>query len=270
MKEQDDKFKIPRSIKFIYVIMVIFPMVMYLFVDLLDFRVNHIDESVWLSFWGTYVGACLSCVIMSLTLIYSLRQFKEVQKEDKDKYQEDVKRQLLIKYRPLITFEEIDIADKKFVDVHRYVYMNEEQNWDSLENYHHEKVVSFKLKNIGLGAAEGITISYESSSYGISGFDDRIIQERKKDSAKLYQKMSIDIAGNDFMDVNLHIHCSDGFTNPLNLYMKQITMDINYEDLRHNKLSRSLTMDIQSGKIVGWGNQNYVNDELQKLFLAEF
>lgn len=153
---------------FILVIIAV-PIVMYFFVDQSSTGVNNIDKSIWLSFRGTYIGACIGGITTYISLLSTVihyqeeaemtrRNMEKAQKEQDDKYRNDIRRQLLFSVRPLIIIEQVRLEDIEFAEeMDRYVYDSDEPKTD-LRIYETKKEILFRLRNIGVGPAENVNI----------------------------------------------------------------------------------------------------------------
>lgn len=277
------KFLIKGLVIFLLVIISV-PFLMYIFVDQCDFGNNNIDQSVWLSFWGTYIGACIGGIITYVSLISSVlqyqeaaqqtrRDFVETQNEEKSKYIFQIRRDILTSARPLLIIEPVNVYDKKPVEkVERYVYgVTESQDeWADISNYNMEKQIRFKVKNIGEGPAENVHIEYASSVYHISGFNDKSIKERKEKAPILFQKMSFDIPHNDYVNVNITFHFSKKMVEMNRIYMHEMSFDLVFSDCRNNEIRRTITVDLVNENIVGWDSQRYSLQDNQEIFDGVF
>lgn len=260
------------------VFIVIFPIIMYLAVDQCSYGNNNIDKSIWLSFWGTYIGACVGGVITCISLVYTAYQYQEetqqarkdleeTRNKEKDKYMFEIKRQLLASARPLLVIEPVDETDiHPFEEIHRYVYGVTEDKWCNLRNYDEKRVVAFKVRNIGEGPAENVNIRYASSIYNISGYNDRMVRERKENAPMLLQKMSFDVPHNDYVDVSLTFHFSKKLVETESVYLHELSFDLVFNDYRNNEIQRTITVDLDEKRIVGWDSQKYSNKDNQSVF----
>lgn len=260
------------------------PIVMYIFVDQCNSGNNNIDQSIWLSFWGTYIGACIGGIITYFSLVSSVIQYQEeaqqtrkdfgeTQDKEKRKYIFETKRQLLASARPLLIIEPVNVSDSKPIEkMDRYVYdVTEDQDeWSDTTNYTIEKVISLKLKNIGEGPAENVNIKYASSAYNISGFNDRTVRERKENAPVLFQKMSFDIPHNDYVDVNITFHFSKKLVKIDSIYLREMSFDLVFNDYRNNEIRRTITVDLDNGSVVGWDSQKYSIEDNQAVFDGVF
>lgn len=160
------------------------------------------------------------------------------EKESKaQQYKEEIDRKLLMEFRPYIIFEEVDDPDKKALsNIERYVYASDEpiDDWANLSNYDvaDDQKVTFRLHNVGLGPAE-----------------------------------NINIVDGDYSDICLKLHFSKRMQE--SIYTKFISLTFQYDDIRHNKISRTMSMDLKNNRILGWNEQQYIGKENQSLFDGE-
>ena len=264
---------------FILVIIAV-PIVMYFFVDQSSIGVNNIDKSIWLSFWGTYIGACIGGITTYISLLSTVihyqeeaemtrRNMEKAQKEQDDKYRNDIRRQLLFSVRPLIIIEQVRLEEIEFAEeMDRYVYDSDEPKTD-LRIYETKKEILFRLRNIGVGPAENVNIKYNSSEYDIDGFNDRKVSGYMEGAPVLYQKMSVDVPNNDYIDVNLTLHFSKQIAEK-RIYHNEISCTLFFQDCRHNEMERTITLDLENKKVVGWNSQRYCKEDNQKLFDGSF
>lgn len=274
-----------RWIRFVYAgifvcIIISIPLVMHLYMCNGNEGTNNIDKQGWISFLGTYIGACIGGFFTLISLIGTLKYYREEaesnkkqlldeQKAKTQKYKEELDRKLLLEFRPYIIFDKTEVADDcRIVNIDRYVYASKESKveWTDLENYdsEYDKMFLFKLRNVGLGPADNIKIVYNSSEYMVAGFDDRVVKRTGKDIPLIYNKMSIDIVNNDYLDVQLKLHFSRAMQR--SMYTGFISLTFEYEDIRNNKLARTMSIDLNNGMILGWSEQKYLDNNNQALF----
>lgn len=272
--------KIKIDFYIMIVIMILVPILMYFAVDQYNLVSSNIDKSIWLSFWGTYIGACIGGLFTYISLVRTIDHYKEEYKknkasfikdqENKEKqYKEELDRKLLLEFRPYIVMDEIGLKDKKpTVDMDRYVYSSNEsaQEYADLENYDpkYDKTICFKLRNDGLGPAENVRIMYNSSEYKIGGFDDRVVKSYGEDVPQIYYKMSIDISNNDYANIQLNLHFSKAMQT--SVYTGIISFMLEYEDIRNNTLMRTMSFDLTNNRFIGCNEQQYVDKNNQALF----
>lgn len=82
----------------------------------------------------------------------------------------------------------------------------------------------------------------------------------------LFQKMSFDVPHNDYVDVSLTFHFSKQLVETESVYLHELSFDLVFNDYRNNEIQRTITVDLDEKRIVGWDSQKYSNKDNQSVF----
>lgn len=239
---------------FPYIIVVlVIPLLLYVLIDLLEFDVNNISDSIWLSFWGTYIGAILGSLATMLGVIFTIQENEKIHEEENKKYQQDVIRQ----YYPFLIVNTLSESEKNSVlptcpveKICRFAFLPEEKIELSKFRKHHSQIL-LKLKNIGVGPALNVQIFYNSDGYMIDGYNDRKVEG-------MYNKTSIELAKDEEKIIEFKICFSDSLIKEMPYLAKALTFEIVYEDILSNKIKKAISLSFEYQSIMGWDKQEYI------------
>lgn len=277
------KFNVKKILGIYIFIIIMIPLILYFFVDLNEVKINNIDQSVWLTFWGTYIGACLGTLATVITLIFTFKHYEDEAEEvrelnekrrleEKEKYYNDVKRELLVNNRPYLVIEDKHSFPKTGLagavnKLERFVYTDKERPLDDLYEVNEEFYL--KIKNVGNGPALNININYSCKDYLIDGFNDSDMSKRIKDAPKILTKMTYDVANGEEKYFLIKLRFSAKAIDNTQLYRNTLTFSIIFEDICGEKISKIVTVDLNNKTIMGYENQIYENPKNQQLLLVD-
>ncbi len=263
-------------------VMALIPIFLFFLVDQSESTVNNIPDYEWLSFWGTYLGACLGSLMTMFTLICTIGQYFDEQarreeenesrtREERKRLEEDKKYELLINSRPYLVIENAKFSGNvpdNFFEIERYAYVEGENLPPSKTKTYW---VDFILKNIGNAPLLNLNIKYCNMDYCIDGYDDIDISKKVIGAPEILQKLSCDINGNESKRVRIILKMTDKFLEIIgsNKYRGRVSFNFVFEDITGQKIYKVATIDTETHTCIGWNNQVYRDEKTQELFCCK-
>lgn len=113
MKKNNEAGDLLKILKVIISIAVVVMLLLPIFLNLLLYTsiptANDLGNKEWLGFWGSYIGGCFGGLCTLITIYLTIRYYEKQENEHKtelavqmEKHDEEMKNELLRKYRPLI------------------------------------------------------------------------------------------------------------------------------------------------------------------------
>ena len=113
MKKNNEAGDLLKILKVIISIAVVVMLLLPIFLNLLLYTsiptANDLGNKEWLGFWGSYIGGCFGGLCTLITIYLTIRYYEKQENEHKtelavqmEKHDEEMKNELLRKYRPLL------------------------------------------------------------------------------------------------------------------------------------------------------------------------
>lgn len=271
-----------KAIIFFVLVMALIPVLLFLLVDQCESTVNNIPDYEWLSFWGTYLGACMGILATLITLYYTIKHYMDEQverekeneenrREERNRLEERRKFELLMGCQPYLVIENARFsgnAPENFYEIERYAFVE----GDELPPRNTKKyTIDFILRNMGNAPLLNLELHYSSVDYCIDGYRDINISKKVKGGPEIVQKFSYDINRDERKRVRVTLDMTEKFLETINSnkYMGRVSFDFVFEDIVGNKICKVITIDTKESTCIGWENQIYQEEEIQKLFCCK-